>query len=161
MNTSLNTLRETRKSLVSALADTEQTLGEAREKKAWSVFGHAVLVKGQIERELSRINGLIAVEESKERAAFKRAQAASAQAAREAMSRITARKRAESESRLKSMRERQILIERMMNVLTTAQNVAVEASRISTVVHKRAKKVRVRRRSGVCLFALAGLSING
>ncbi len=160
MNT-LTQLRETRKSLVSALADTEQTMAEARSNKAWSVFGHAVLVKGQLERELSRINSLIRQEEDKERAALKRAQAAAAQAAREAMSRINAQKRAESEARLKAMRERQLLIERMMSVLATAQNVAVEASRISPVVHKRAKKVRVRRRSGACLFALAGLSING
>lgn len=157
MNTNLQSLRNSRKSLVSALADTEQTMADAKSAKTWHVFGHAVLVKGQVERELSRINNLIRQEEDKERAALKRAQAAAAMAARQAMQIATARKRAESEARLKAMRERQALIERMMTVLSDAQNVVRDSQRTRPVkVQKPVKKHREVHTAR--LFAMAGLT---
>ena len=160
MNTSLNSLRDSRKNLVSALADTEQTMMDAKSSKSWHVFGHAVLVKGQVERELSRINNLIRQEEDKERAAIKRAQAAASQAARKAMEVANARKRAESEARLKAMRERQALIERMMNVLSEAQDVVRASCMNNPAAPVRRKPARTRRQtSTACLFALAGLGI--
>ena len=160
MNTSLQTLRDSRKNLVSALADTEQTMMDAKSSKSWHVFGHAVLVKGQVERELSRINNLIRQEEDKERAAIKRAQAAASQAARKAMEVANARKRAESEARLKAMRERQALIERMMNVLSEAQDVVRASCMNNPAAPIRRKPARTRRQtSTACLFALAGLGI--
>ena len=160
MNTSINTLRETRRSLVSALADTEQTMMDAKSSKSWSVFGHAVMVKGQVERELSRINSLIRQEEDKERAALKRAQAVAAQAASKAMEVVSARKRAESEARLKAMRQRQALIERMMSVLYVAQEVVKASCRNNPTAPVRRKQVKTRRQtSTACLFAFAGLSL--
>ena len=160
MNTSLQTLRDSRKNLVSALADTEQTMADAKSAKSWSVFGHAVLVKGQVERELSRINSLIRQEEDKERAALKRAQAVASQAAHKAMQIANARKRAESEARLKAMREKQALIERMMNVLSEAQDVVRASCRNNPAAPTRRKPARTRRQTNTaCLFALAGLGI--